>query len=104
MLECILIVRDVVVIVVRISKERVASSKDVACAEIWRRELCKMRILDSEYLPCIVVEALPQLITQIGIRITITDNLYWIGGADRPVIGRDNDLIVRLCQLFEYVC
>ena len=62
-----------------------------------------MRILYSENLLRIIVKTLPQFITEVRIRIAITDNLHWIYRPNGSVIGCDYHLIVRLCQLFDDV-
>ena len=104
MLESILIVRHVIVVVIGVSKERIARSEYVTCTEIRGWQLCLMRILDSENLLSIIVKTLSQLITKVRIRIAITDNLHWINRPNGSVISCDYHLIVRLCQLLDDVC
>ena len=103
MLECILIVRYVIVVVIGISKEGVACSEYVTCTEVRGWQLCLMRILDSENLLSIIVKTLSQFITEVRIRIAITDNLHWINRPNGSVISCDYHLIVRLCQLLDDV-
>ena len=76
MLEGILVVRDVVVIVVRISEEGISGSEDIACGDVWRRELRILRILYHIDFLLVVSEVLAELVAKIGVRIAVADNLY----------------------------
>ena len=62
-----------------------------------------MRLLDDKQFFRIVGQILTQLVAQVGVGVTVADNLNGGGGTDGAVIGGDNDVIVALCQLAEQV-
>ncbi len=95
MLEGVLVVGHIVIIVVWIGKKRVARSKHIACTEVWRRQLCLVRILDYEEILAVVSKILAELIAQVCIGVAVTDYLHrpvctygtMVGGHDDTIIA-----------------
>ena len=96
MLESVFIVRHIVVVVVGIGKETVSRSKDIACADIGCRQESLVRLLDSEDLLLVESKVLAQLVPQIGVGISVSDNLHRLLASDRAVVGGQHDGVVAV--------
>ena len=103
MLEGITVVRDVVIVVVRIGKERVACGKHVTRGEVWCWQQGFAWFFDGEQALVVVGQVLTEFIAQVGIGVPVTYDLYGLSTADAAVIGGDDDLIVFLCDIPEKV-
>ena len=101
MLEGILVVRNVVIVVVRIGEEGVSVGKDIRCTQVGSRQLCPFRVPDGENLLGIAGQVLAQLVAQVGIRVAVADDLDGLRGADASVVGGDHHLAVILRQSSE---
>ena len=101
MLEGILVVGYVIVVIVRIGEEGITVGEYIRSAQIWRRQLCLVRLLDGKHLLGIVSQVLAQFIAQVGIRVAVADNLDRLRGTDTAVVGGDNHLEVALRQSLE---
>ena len=101
MLESILVVGYIIVVIVWIGEEGIAVGEDIRGAQIRRRQLCLVRLLDGEHFLGIVGQVLAQLISQVGIRVAVADNLDRLRSTDTAVVGGDNHLEVALCQSLE---
>ena len=103
MLEGITIVGDVIVVVVGIGEEVVTRGKDVAGGEVGCRQMGLGGVFDDEEVLGVVCQVLTELIAQVGVRVTVADNLHGVGSTDAAVVGGDDDVVVGLCQLSEEV-
>ena len=101
MLEGILVVRNVVIVVVRIGEEGVSVGKDIRCTQVGSRQLCPFRVPDGENLLGIAGQVLAQLVAQVGIRVAVADDLDGLRGADASMVGGDHHLAVILRQSSE---
>ena len=101
MLEGILVVRNVVIVVVRIGEEGVSVGKNIRCTQVGSRQLCPFRVPDGENLLGIAGQVLAQLVAQVGIRVAVADDLDGLRGADASVVGGDHHLAVILRQSSE---
>ena len=91
MLEGVAIVGDVIIIVVRIGEERVAGGEDIARREVGCRQLGFLWILDHEKALVIVGQILTELVSQVGIRISVADDLDGLCTADTAMVGSYDD-------------
>ena len=101
MLEGILVVRNVVIVVVRIGEEGVSVGKNIRCTQVGSRQLCPFRVPDGENLLGIAGQVLAQLVAQVGIRVAVADDLDGLRGADASVVGGNHHLAVILRQSSE---
>ena len=91
------------VIIVGVSKEVSAHSKDVGRADVRRRKLGLGGFLDFIHFLGIVAEILAQLVSQIGVDITVTHDLECLVHTDTSVIRSDENGIFAIGQEFQQV-
>ena len=91
MLECILIVRNVVIIIIRIGEEIIIHRKYILAAQVRGGQSDLVRIADFEHFLRIVIQVLADLIAEIGVRILIAYHLQGVIHTYRPVIGRNDN-------------
>ena len=103
MLERVLVVGHVVVVIVGIGKEAVACGKDIAGADIGRRQMGLAGVLDDKEFLIVVGQVLAELVAEIGVGVAVADYLHWFAGAHRTMVGGDYDAIVALRKQFEEV-
>ena len=101
MLERVLVIRHVVVVVVGIGEETVASGEDIACADVGRRKMRLMRLLDDKEVLVVVGEILAELIAEIGIGVAVANNLHGLARAHRTVVGGDYHTVVTASEQLE---
>ena len=100
MLECVLIIRHVVVVIVGVGKECVARGKHIGRAEVGGGELSQVWILDDEEVLAVVAQVFAQLVAQVGVGVAVADDLHGLRGADAAMVGGDDDLVVALREMF----
>ena len=103
MLKCLVIEIYKVIIVVWIHKVTVAFSKYKAWAYMKLRQHYIMRVFDMEHIFRIKVQVLALFVSQVGISITIADDLAWIFNADGAVVRRQDNSCLFLGQEFKQV-
>ena len=101
MLEGVLVVGHVVVVIVGIGKETVACGKDIAGADIGRRQMGLTWVLDDEEVLVVVGEILAELVAEVGVGVAVADNLHWFAGAHRTMVGGYYHAIVAAGKQFE---
>ena len=101
MLEGVAIVGDVIVVIIRVGEEGVARSEDITRGEVGRGEHGLLWLFDDEEILVVVGQILSEFIAQIGVRITIANNLDGLCTADTAMVGGDNHLVIGLRQLSE---
>ena len=104
MLESILVIRHIVVVIVGIGKECVSRGKDVGRTQIRRWQLSLLGILDDENLLRVVAQILAQLVSEIGVGVTVSDDFNRFRGPYGTVVCGNDDLVVGLCQRLEEFC
>ena len=92
MLECILIVLDVIVEVVRIGEELGALREHVARADIGLREVDALRVLNDEEVTGVVAEVSAELVAKVGVGVAFAYNLYWFVDTYRPMVGSHDNV------------
>lgn len=78
MLEGVFVIRDIIIVVVGIGKKVVARDQDIACADIWRGELCFVWLFDDKHFLGIVAKIFAEFVAQIGIGVSVADNFYGV--------------------------
>ena len=103
MLEGVAIVGHIVVVVVGIGEECVASGEHVARREVGGRQEGLLWLFHHEEALVVVGEVLTQLIAQVGVRVPVAHDLHGLCTADAAMIGGHDHLAVSLGQQLEEV-
>ena len=96
MLEGIFVIRYIIVVIVGVSKERIAIGKHIRGADVGGGKQCLVWVFDGKYFFGWIGEVLTQLVPQVGIGVAVANNLDGLRGSDAAVVGGDDDLIVAL--------
>ena len=88
MLESVLVVGYIIVVIVGVGEERVACGEDIARGDVGDGQLCVARRLYGEDILRLAVEVLPELVSEIRVRVAVADNLDGAVGAYGAVVGR----------------
>ena len=102
-LEGIAVITDVVIVVIGVSEETVAGSKNVAGAEVGRRQVCTVGIRDIEDFARIIVEVLAELIAQVGVGVLVSLHANGCLATDAAVVGSEQNAVVALREGSEKV-
>jgi len=102
-LEGIFVILDVVVVVVGIGKKVVLHGEDVGRADVGTRQTCPKRFLYLEDLLLIVREVLSQFVSQIRVRVAISDDFDRIVASDATVVGGQHNGTIQTRQAAEEV-
>ena len=103
MLEGVTIITHIIIIIVGVGEEGVACRKDITGREVGHGQEGLLRLFDDEKALVVVGQVLAQLVAQVRVGVTVSHDLHGLGTADAAVVGGDDDLVVRLCQLLEEV-
>ena len=103
MLEGITVVGDIIIIVVGIGEERVACGKHITRGEVRSRQQSLAWFFDGEQALVVITQILAEFIAQVGIRVSVANDLDGLCTADAAVVGCHNHLIVFLCNLPEEI-
>ena len=101
MLEGVLVVLYVVVVVVGICKEVITCDKMICGRDVRRWQMGFPWVCDDKGVFGTAVEILAKLISQIGVGISVADNLYGFVASYGTVVGGNDDAIVCLCECLE---
>ena len=103
MLERVFIVRHVVVVVVGISEEAVATSKGIRRAEVGRRQESLVRFLYGKHVLGIVSKVLAKLVSKVGVSIPVSDYLQRLRSSYGAMISCQHYGVVGVGQHLEQV-
>ena len=101
MLECFVIVGNIVVVVVGIGKEVAIHRKDVGARDVGRGQTHTLGLLDFVDLLAIVGKALADLVTQVSVDVLVADDIDGPVHLDGAVVGGKHDFVTVLCHEFE---
>ena len=101
MLECIPIIRDVIIIIIRISEKVIIHRKNIFTAQVWRRQTHLLWISNVKDLFGVIIQILTHFVAQIGIRVPVANDLLRTVDTNRPVIRCNHDFTTFLRQTFE---
>ena len=74
MLECVAIVRHIIIVIIGIGKEIVARSKDVGRTQVGSREQDFTWVFDFKDFFGVVFQILPQFVAQVRVRVLVPDD------------------------------
>jgi len=103
-LEGVAVVGDVVVVVVGVGEEAVATGEDIARGEVGGGEECALGIGDLEDLLGVVVQVLAELVAQVGVGVLVALDAHGVLAPDATVVGGEDDVVVRVGEGAEQVC
>ena len=101
MLECILVIRNIIIVVVRIGEEVIVHRKNVFTAQVGRGQAHFFRVTYFQYLLRVVIQILTDFITEICIRVPVTDHFDRVVDTNGPVVGGHNYFITFVGDTFE---
>ena len=99
MLKRIRVILYVVIIIIGICEKVSSESIDIGCGHIWRRKSEPLWMLHLIHLLRIIIKSFAKFITQIGVRILITDYLDRRINPPGAVVGGKNDFITFVGNL-----
>ena len=94
MLEGVAVVADVVVVVVGVGEETVATREDIACGEVGGGEERALGIGNLEDLLGVVVQVLAEFVAQVGVGILVALDAHGALTTDAAVVGGEDDVVV----------
>lgn len=95
MLECSVVILNVVIVVVGVGKEVAIVSEDICRGDVGRWKPENLGPLDFVDLARVVVEVFAHFVTQVGVGVFVTYHLDGVVDADGAVVGGEDDASAR---------
>ena len=96
MLESVAVILGIVVEVVRVTEKVFARTEHITAADIRTRQANLLRMRDFEGILALEIKRFADLVTQVGVRVFVSDNLHRILHANCSVVGCQDNFVTQL--------
>ena len=101
MLESAGVILDVIIVVVRIGEEVFVCSEDERRREVWGGETEPGGLQNLVDLSRVVVKIFTDFVAEVGVCVSVADDLNWVFDPDSTVIGGQDDSVTEQGELSE---